>query len=180
MKELLKRLGQEFADAEYAHAYMESHAVSRLAAQIFALRKQRGWSQAQLAEKSGVAQERISKIESADFTSLTMKTLQKFSRAFDVNLSVVFNTFSAGMLDIANLSTEGLKVVNRSADLAAFTKMNLMQNGRGEYLAYKSLAESNVKTVVSLLPVDIVTSSGKWQVIKTNKVQCEKQRVGIC
>lgn len=118
MNELTDRLAKEFGDGEYAHAYMESHLVSRLAAQIHALRRQRGWSQEQLAEKSGIAQERISKIESADFESLTLKTLQKFSRAFDVNLQVEFVAFSSGIRDVVSLSKEALKVEPRAVDLA--------------------------------------------------------------
>jgi len=119
MKGLFNRLLNEFSDKEYAHSYMESHAVSRIAAQIHALRKQRGWSQEDLAKKSGVAQERISKIESADFDSITMKTLQKFSRAFDVNLHITFQPFSEGMIDVSNLAREKLEVQSRAEDLAS-------------------------------------------------------------
>lgn len=180
MKEFLKRLEQEFTNPDYAHAYMESHAVTRLAAQIYALRKQRGWSQAQLADKSGVAQERISKIESADFTSLTMKTLQKFSRAFDVNLSVAFNAFSTGMLDVANLSPNCLEVASRAEDLAAFNKMNLMQNGNGEVIAFQVYNEATVQTVRSLaLPTDLMTPSEEWQDL-ARVTQHSNQRVGAC
>lgn len=120
MNEMTEKLAHEFSDAEYAHTYMESHAVSRLAAQIYALRKQRNWSQEELSMRSGVAQERISKIESADFDSLTMKTLQKFSHAFDVNLSISFQSFSEGILDLVNLNSKKLEVDSREEDLQKF------------------------------------------------------------
>lgn len=119
MKELLDKLTNEFSDRDYAHAYMESHAVSRIAAQIHAIRKQRGWSQIRLAHEAGIAQERVSKIESADFDSLTMKTLQKFARAFDCHLNVSYVPFSKGILDTTNLSPERLTVHPREQDLAA-------------------------------------------------------------
>jgi len=117
MKEFFNQLAQDFGDKDYAHAYMEAHTISRIAAQIHAIRKQRGWSQQELAEKSGIAQERISKIESADFTSLTMKTLQKLSRAFDVHLHIAFESFSEGIMDIANLHSEELEVASRPTNL---------------------------------------------------------------
>lgn len=117
MEKLFSQLAKDFRDKEYAHGYMESHAISRLAAQVHALRRQRGWSQETLAQLSGIAQERISKIESADFESLTMKTLQKLSRAFDVNLFIAFEPFSKGIVDVANLGREQLEMESRSQDL---------------------------------------------------------------
>lgn len=117
MKELFSRLADDFADKEYAHSYMEGHAVSRIAAQIYVLRRQRGLSQEELSEISGIAQERISKIESADFSSLTMKTLQKLSRAFDVHLHIAFEPFTRGIIDVGNLHPWQLEVPRRADDL---------------------------------------------------------------
>jgi transcriptional regulator with XRE-family HTH domain len=117
MKELFKRLSEDFADKEYAHSYMEGHAISRIAAQVYALRRQRGWSQEELSAMSGIAQERISKIESADFNSLTMKTLQKLSKAFDVYLHISFAPFTKGIIDIGNLHPWQLEVASRVDDL---------------------------------------------------------------
>lgn len=126
MKELIDRLTSEFEDADYAHAYMESHLIDRIAAQIYTLRKQRNWSQQELSERSGVAQEKISKIESGDFTSLTIKTLQKFSRAFDVNLMVSFQGFSSGILDVVKLSKDKLTAASRSDDLKSLSRNNVV------------------------------------------------------
>ena len=139
MKELIKRLTSEFDDNEYAHAYMEDHLVTRLAAQIYALRKQRGWSQEDLAKKSGVAQERISKIEAADFSSLTMKTLNKFSRAFDVNLMIGFDSFSNGILDVVNLKPKALEISSRSEDLEKFKNTYYVANAKGDWVVVEKL-----------------------------------------
>lgn len=133
MKELINRLTTEFEDQEYAHGYMEDNLVTRLAAQIYALRKQRGWTQSELAKKSGVAQERISKIESADFDSLTMATLHKFSRAFDVNLLVKFTEFSKGLLDIANVNEKSLKVISRQEDLDVLKTKQIKVDNHGNW-----------------------------------------------
>lgn len=160
MKEFFNSLKQDFADKEYAHSYMASHVVSRLAAQIHALRTQRGWSQDQLAARSGIAQERISKIESADFDSLTMKTLQKFSRAFDVNLHVAFEPFSHGILDVANLNRDQLEVRSREDDLASsFTDHTIFVQGGGGWRAINHLRI--IKNEVPLQPLK--PKANTWQ-----------------
>lgn len=117
MNKITGRLTEEFADKEYAHSYMESHTISRIAAQIHAMRKDRGWSQKDLSERSGIAQERISKIESADFNSLTLTTLRKFSRAFDVDLQIALIPFSKGISDVATMTKSNLVIADRESDL---------------------------------------------------------------
>lgn len=156
MREFFNRLKTEFSDKEYAHSYMESHAVSRLATQIHVLRKQRNWSQEQLANETGIAQETISKIESANFNSLTMKTLQKLSRAFDVNLHIAFESFSQGILDVANLNREQLEVESRENDLlTSFTDHTLFVRRSGEWKAVNHLRViSNTAPVKPLNPSD--------------------------
>lgn len=165
MKEFFNRLKLEFSDKEYAHSYMESHAVSRLAAQIYALRKQRGWSQEKLAAETGIAQETISKIESANFNSLTMKTLHKFSRAFDVNLHIAFESFSLGILDVANLNREQLEVISREDDLAtSFTINTMFINNSGEWKAMNHLR--SVVTDVHVAPrhpLKVMPNESTWQ-----------------
>jgi transcriptional regulator with XRE-family HTH domain len=162
MKKFFNRLKNNFAEKEYAHSYMESHAVSHLAAQIHALRNQRGWSQEQLSAHSGIAQERISKIESADFDSLTMKTLHKFSRAFDVNLHIAFDSFSHGILDVANLNSEQLEVKSREEDLAeSFTNHTVFVHGGGEWKAINHLQITNV--VAPRQPLKLQPDEDTWQ-----------------
>ena len=162
MKEFFNRLKRDFANKEYAHSYMESHAVSRLAAQIHALRNQRGWSQEQLAAYSGIAQERISKIESANFDSLTMKTLQKFSKAFDVNLHIKFESFSGGILDVANLTREQLEVKSREEDLTSnFTNQTVFVHGGGEWKAINHIRPLEI--LAQRQPLKIKSDESNWQ-----------------
>lgn len=159
MKEFFNQLKKDFSDKEYAHGYMESHAVSRLAAQIYALRKQRGWSQEDLAAQTGIAQERISKIESANFDSLTMKSLKKFSRAFDVNLHISFESFSRGILDVANLNREQLEVKSRKEDLSAnFTNHTVFVHSSGEWKAINHL-----RAVKNMAPQHPLRPLNTWQ-----------------
>lgn len=96
---------------------MEDFCVDRIASQIYCLRKQRDLSQEQLSEISGIAQERISKLESGDFSSLTMKTLNKLSKAFDVNLSIKFDSFSKAIVDVASFNESALRVSSRLEDI---------------------------------------------------------------
>lgn len=117
MKELESRLLSEFLDKEYAHSYMESHVIDRIAAQIYALRKDRQWSQEDLSNKSGIAQESISKYENGDFSSITLKTLIKLSRAFDVSIRLSFESFRDCISDIVNLNEQKLVIRDRNIDL---------------------------------------------------------------
>lgn len=147
MKALTEKLTKEFADGDYAHAYMESHIVSRLASQIYTLRKQRGWSQEELAKKAGITQAKVSKIESADFDSLTMKSLQGFSKAFDVNLLISFTSFSDAILDVVTLNSSKLKIAEREDDLARFKKSNISINFEGNVYTPTTSHLSLVKTL---------------------------------
>jgi DNA-binding Xre family transcriptional regulator len=120
MNEFLKTLAEELKDKGYAHAYMSEQANMRIASQVRALRLQRGWTQQHLARASGMAQERISKIEAADFDSLTLSTLRKLAGAFDVHVMATFVQFSSAILDFVALSPEWLQCRSRDEDLAIF------------------------------------------------------------
>lgn len=176
MKELLDQLPTEFGDKEYAHAYIESHTVSRLAAQVYTLRKRRQWSQEELSKRAGIAQERLSKIESADFESLTMKTLQKLSRAFDVSLRIAFEPFSHSILDVANLTRERLEVKSREDDLAHFSDHNqtmiIQRNG-----AWQAIKTDHLAVVKTFTPDHPLTPGSNWQKLSMVSVDKSIQEV---
>lgn len=117
MNELQNKLVEEFEDAEYAHGYMEGHLHDKLVAQIYWTRKSRGLTQAELAQKAGMAQEQISKIESGEFDSLTMKTLRKLARALDVNLRIEFEQFSNAVYDVCHQTIEAMQIQDRLKSL---------------------------------------------------------------
>ena len=93
MKELVKTLTSEFSDKEYAHAYVDDFSNMFIAAQIKALRDQRGWTQKELAEFSGMKQERVSALEDVNYEAWTAKTLKKLAQAFDLTLKISFEKF---------------------------------------------------------------------------------------
>lgn len=147
MNELHKKLTDEFADADYAHGYMEGHIHDKLLGQIYWTRKARKWTQDQLAEKAGMTQERISKIESGDFNSITLSTLQKLARALDVNLRVGFEPFSHGVLDVGNLTKENLALPSRVDSLEQLRRssMTIMEMYGASPLFITAVSE-NVET----------------------------------
>lgn len=54
------------------------------------IREQKGMSQVELAEKSGVTRATIWKLETSDSEATTTKTLQKLARALDVDMKQLF------------------------------------------------------------------------------------------
>lgn len=159
MSALAEQLTHEFADKDYAHAYMEEHGNMALAAQIKTLRELRGLTQAQLAELAGMKQERICALENVEYDAWTVKTLRKLARAFDTHLNVSFVPFSKGILDVVNLSREHLGVPSRDEDLATFRK-HTMINTLGQW---KAVDKSHLALVTSFPPQSPITLGSGWQ-----------------
>ncbi len=109
MSELLEKLRSEFQDEEYRHAYADECLNTMIATQIKVLREQRKMTQGQLAVATGMKQPRIPLLEDATYSNWTINTLKRFARAFDVALSVKFETFSQFINDFGNLSRTSLQ-----------------------------------------------------------------------
>lgn len=97
-------LSAEFHDPEARRDYAELFGDSSIALQIKVLRLQRGLSQKELAERTGMKQSRISAMEQADYSSWSIKTLRRLAEAFDLALVVRFESFGV-LLDSALSST---------------------------------------------------------------------------
>lgn len=167
MSEFVERLTKEFADKDYAHAYMEAHASSRIATQIKVLREQRGLTQAQLADLSSMKQERVCALEDVDYDAWTIKTLRKLARAFDTHVHISFTPFSEGILDVASLSRKRLEVESREADLAHFGKLRFRVDGDGNW---RAVAEATLYVLPSSKgPVD-PGSAEEWHDLVPVKV----------
>ena len=80
---------------DYRDAFVGSQISIGLPFQIRALREQRGWKQATLAEKTGMLQPRISAMEAPGGAKFTIETLRRLASALDVALMVKFVPFSA-------------------------------------------------------------------------------------
>lgn len=147
MSELANTLLDEFQDREYAHAYLQENTNLRIAAQIRAIRLQRGWTQEELAGRTGMRQERISKIEAADFESLTLTTLRRIAEAFDVHLSVQFSSVVDAIADIQFLTPETLRCASREEELTRHVVMDAI--GEPIALATQSLTVSPNFTILA-------------------------------
>ena len=89
-RELIKR----FCDSEYRREFANQQIDTGLAFQIRLLRESRGWTQEELAQRTGKAQETISQLENPNYGRYTISTLKKLAAAFDVAPSVRFVPFS--------------------------------------------------------------------------------------
>ena len=98
---LRERLRKRLRDSEYRHSYSDEALNLFLASQIRVLREQRGLSQAELAEIIGTKQAGISRLESADYSGWSKRTLKKLAEAFDLRLRVSFEPFGSLWEEVA-------------------------------------------------------------------------------
>lgn len=108
MNELTEKLREEFHDTETRRIYAEDLLNSYVATQIKVLREQAGWTQAQLAEKAGMKQERISVLEDVNYSSWTANVLKRLATAFDVRLSIKFESFGSFLPEFEKFGREAL------------------------------------------------------------------------
>lgn len=78
----------------YRHGMVNAQIEIDLPLQIRALRKQRVWTQPQLAAEAEMKQPRISAMEKPGAVHFTLETLRRLAEAFDVALIVRFAPFS--------------------------------------------------------------------------------------
>lgn len=152
------KLYEEFKDKEYAHVYMDSYLIDRISTQIYQLRIQRGWTQQQLSELSGIAQERISLLESGDFSSITMKTLKKLASAFDVAISIKFESFAEMIEDFIDLSETTLRVDSRPESLMKAKAATNAYSNWFNHLKKPTLVNDSPATQAANSPTYNVTS----------------------
>jgi len=108
----------DLKDKEFAHAYADEFLNILIATQIKVLRGK--LRQEDIAQLSGMAQERISILENVNYSSWSVNTLRKLAKAFDLRLRITFETFSSLIDDIQRLSEEGLQRKTRQQELSNF------------------------------------------------------------
>jgi transcriptional regulator with XRE-family HTH domain len=74
-------------DPEYREVHRRLKPILDLADNVFRLRMERGWTQAELAKRAGTRQSNISRLENG-LANPTFKFLQKLSEVFEVELTV--------------------------------------------------------------------------------------------
>lgn len=85
---------ESLGDKEYRHGLVTAQIEMDIPFQLRALRKQRGWTQPELAERAGMKQPRISAMERPGGAHFTLETLRRLAEALDVALVVHFAPFS--------------------------------------------------------------------------------------
>jgi transcriptional regulator with XRE-family HTH domain len=101
---------------KYRHAFVASQLKRGIPTQIRILRKQRGWTQAELAESSGLTQGALSRAEDPDYGNLTFNNVLKIAEGFDVAFVGKFVPFSELAKWYDNLSEETLQVLSFDED----------------------------------------------------------------
>lgn len=110
MRDIQERLLEEFRDPDARREYADEFLASFIALQIKVLRQQRQWNQRQLGDAAeGMKQQQISVLEKANYSSWTIQTLKRLAAAFDLVLSVRFESFGKLLGDITGLSRESLE-----------------------------------------------------------------------
>lgn len=109
MSELTDTLREEFKDKETRHVYCDEFLNSSIATQIKVLREQRGLTQRELAERASMRQERISVLEDVNYSSWTINVLRRLAEAFDLTLTVKFESFGEKLFAIEDMNRETLE-----------------------------------------------------------------------
>lgn len=81
---------ERFRRPERRLNFLRQRTAAHIAMQIRAMRGDRGWSQADLARMSGLAQPQISRCERVGYGKQTISTLLKLAEAFDVGIDISF------------------------------------------------------------------------------------------
>lgn len=114
-----KYLIEKLKNEEYRKAYVSEHIDTGIPFQIKALRKQRNWTQKELAERIDRKlgkQESISRLEDPNYSKFTLTTLKKLASAFDVGLIVRFAPISELVIWELVLTPESLEVASFDQD----------------------------------------------------------------
>lgn len=103
----------------YREGYVQAQKAVGLAFQIGALRKSKGWTEGELADRCGWSKDRQIEIETVGGDELTWETLQALASAFDIGIMVKFasfgemveaeNSFDPNTFDVLGFNEDGLR-----------------------------------------------------------------------
>ncbi len=113
------KLRKKLNDKRYRDAFVGSQISVGIPFQVRALRKKLGLEQKDLAARTGMAQPRISAIETPGVSNLNLKTLRRLASAFDVGLIVRFAPFSELIRFSDEFSPDEFAILDFAADMAA-------------------------------------------------------------
>jgi len=106
----LSKIWEKLRDKPYRDAFVASQLKRGVASQIRVMLKDRRWTQADLAERSGLKQGAISRASDPDYGNLTINTILRIASGFDVAYVGRFVPFSEAAQWYENLSESALSV----------------------------------------------------------------------
>ncbi|TMR91644.1 helix-turn-helix domain-containing protein [Nonomuraea basaltis] len=89
-----RRLAGEVNDPEYARFYEEAEAEQRLGQLVYDRRVALGLSQAELAERAGMTQPQVSRLETGG-GNITVASLRRLAAALNADLAIGFTPHQA-------------------------------------------------------------------------------------
>jgi len=84
------RLHKDLKDPEFKSHYWEERQALKLAMKIAKICEKKGLSQLQMAKIIGTSQLAVSRIESGEYESFTLKTLEKIAQATGTKVKIEF------------------------------------------------------------------------------------------
>ena len=114
-----KKLTSLVRSKAYRDAYVSEHVRASVAYQIQALREKMGLSQTAFAEKVGMKQSVISRLENPNYGKVTVQTLLQVALALDIAILVRFCSYPEFLEKLSNVSPEALAVDNIGQSYAA-------------------------------------------------------------
>jgi len=127
---MIQKIWKKLKNKEYRDSFVAAHISNTVAAQIAMLRKENGWTQAQLAKEAKTHQSRISDLEDPNYENIEIATLRKLASAFDVALTVRFVPFSDIARWVSSLSPGALAVTEFENDGPAIVSNQLSRQIR--------------------------------------------------
>lgn len=150
--ERAEQIARSFADKEYSEAFVEAEIATTIPFQIRAMRQELGWTQADLAAKTGQQQATISDFENPNIGPKSIASLRKIAAAFDVALIVRFAPFSELVEWVANLSQKDHAVPSRTMD----GRLHLLSSQAQETGVLKSRREKRRSAPAQTVEAQIV------------------------
>lgn len=105
----MKNAREKLNNFEYRHAAALAQLDIDFCFQLRALRMSRGWTQEELAERAGMKQSSVARLESRDVFP-ARRTIEKLAKAFDIAYVFQFVSFDAFVEHTRNLNFEKLQV----------------------------------------------------------------------
>ena len=136
-------------DPEFRQRFFVAESSAQIARQLIALRKRRGLSQVQLAEKLGTQQPAISRVERSDYRNWSYNTLRKEAEVLDARLRVLIEPAEDVLKEYESDAVEQPKET-RITDVLTGLNWNAQEGGsvarkHAEWLAWDSLSVGEVQ-----------------------------------